>query len=166
VTRPSGTTRTARRLSVGLLAVALGLLSACGDDDDGGDGGSAAETSAAETSSSASETASGAPGGGATQSGSDEQPSGTIEVSSVDFSFELDSEELAAGDYTIELTNNGSATHDLVVERDGEELGGTDQIGPGQSSTVSVTLEPGEYVFFCSVGNHRSMGMDVTVTVT
>ena len=165
MTRPSGTTRTARRVSAVLLAVALGALSACGGDDDDG-GSTAADTSAAETSSSASETASGAPGGGATQSGSEQQPSGTIDVTSVDFSFELDSEEIAAGDYTIELTNNGSATHDLVVERDGEDVGGTDQIGPGESSTVTVSLEPGEYVFYCSVGNHRSMGMEVTVTVT
>jgi plastocyanin len=29
-----------------------------------------------------------------------------------------------------------------------------------------VTLEEGEYVFYCSVGNHRNMGMEVTVQVT
>ena len=39
-------------------------------------------------------------------------------------------------------------------------------IGPGDSTTLTVDLEPGQYVFYCSVGNHRGMGMEVTVTVT
>jgi plastocyanin len=153
----------ARRLRAGLLAAALVTLSACGSDDDGDD--AAAEDTPSVSQSTASETAPGA-GGGATGSSGQEQPAGTIAVTSQDFSFDLPEEEMAAGEYTIELTNGGSATHDLVVERDGEDVGGTEQIGPGESSSVTVTLEPGEYVFYCSVGNHRSMGMEVTVTVT
>jgi uncharacterized cupredoxin-like copper-binding protein len=31
---------------------------------------------------------------------------------------------------------------------------------------VEVSLQPGEYVFYCSIGNHREMGMEVAVTVT
>jgi plastocyanin len=31
---------------------------------------------------------------------------------------------------------------------------------------VSVALAPGEYVFYCSVGNHRAMGMELTVQVS
>ncbi|SEP15510.1 cupredoxin domain-containing protein [Trujillonella endophytica] len=167
MTRPTGSTPRVRRVRAGILAAALGLLAACGGGDDDDDGGSAAsESSTSAASTSASETASGAPGGGATQSGSEEQPAGTLAVTSVDFDFELPSTEIAAGDYTIELTNEGSGTHDLVVERDGADVGGTDTIGPGQTTSLTVTLEPGEYVFYCSVGNHRAMGMEVTVTVT
>jgi plastocyanin len=29
-----------------------------------------------------------------------------------------------------------------------------------------VTLESGDYVFYCSIGNHRSMGMETTVSVS
>ncbi|WP_158548669.1 plastocyanin/azurin family copper-binding protein [Blastococcus sp. TF02A-26] len=159
MTRPTGTTRRARRVGAGLLAAAALVLTACGSDDDGGN--AAADTSSsAPSSSSPSETASGAPGAGATDTVH------TLEVTSVDFDYELPSTDLAAGEYTIELTNDGSATHDLVVERDGEDVAGTEDIGPGQSSAVTVTLEPGEYVFYCSIGNHRGMGMEVTVTVT
>ena len=171
--RPTGSTRTARRLGAGVLAVALGLLTACGDDDDGGgdtaastSSSSEASTSSSEASTSASEPATGGAGGSSTSSAAEEPGGGTLDVSSVDFDYELDSTELTAGEYTINLTNTGSASHDLVVERDGAELGGTEVIGPGESSSVTVTLEPGEYVFFCSVGNHRSMGMEVAVTVT
>ncbi|WP_409332115.1 cupredoxin domain-containing protein [Trujillonella humicola] len=161
---PTGSTRTARRLAAALVAVALGLLSACGGDDDGGDDTAAATTEATtEATPTASETTAGE--GGAT-GGSEQQAGGTLAVTSVDFDYELDSDQLAAGDYTIELTNGGSATHDLVVEQDGAEVARTDTIGPGETDSLDVTLEPGEYVFFCSVGNHRSMGMEVTVTVT
>jgi plastocyanin len=159
VTSPTGTTRRARRAGVGLIAAALVTLSACGSDDDGGGSDDSAATSSS-SSSSAGETTSGAPGAGATDSVQ------TLDVTSVDFDFELDSTDLAAGEYAIELTNGGSATHDLVVERDGEDVAETEDIGPGRSSAVTVTLEPGEYVFYCSIGNHRAMGMEVTVTVT
>jgi plastocyanin len=158
VTRPTGTTRRARSVGAGLIAAALVTLSACGSDD-GGD--TAADSSSSSSSSSSpSETASGAPGAGSTET------TQTLDVSSVDFDFELASTDLAAGEYTIELTNDGSATHDLVVERDGEDVAETEDVGPGQSSSVTVTLDPGEYVFYCSIGNHRAMGMEVTVTVT
>jgi uncharacterized cupredoxin-like copper-binding protein len=53
-----------------------------------------------------------------------------------------------------------------VVERDGEGVAASDAIGPGESTTLAVTLDPGQYVFYCSIGNHRTMGMEITVEVT
>ncbi len=79
---------------------------------------------------------------------------------------ELSEDSFSAGSYTIEVVNEGNATHDLVVERDGADVAATENIAPGQSATLTVTLEAGEYVFYCSVGNHRAMGMEVQVTVT
>jgi plastocyanin len=87
-------------------------------------------------------------------------------VTAVDFSFELDEDSFSPGTYEITLTNGGNATHDLVVERDGANVAQSEQIGPGETSTFEVTLEEGDYVFYCSVGNHRAMGMEVPVTVT
>jgi plastocyanin len=149
----------ARWLSVGLAAVALTVsaLAGCGGDD----GGSAAETSAT-TATSASETP--AP----TTGTSAEAPAETqsITATEADFSISLDQDTLPAGTYDIEVVNDGKATHDLVVERDGADVASSDTIAPGQSTTVSVALEPGEYVFYCSIGNHRAMGMELTVTVT
>jgi plastocyanin len=145
----------AHRLSVGLAALALTVsaLAGCGGDD----GGSAAETSAT-TATSASETPAPTTGTSAeTQS---------ITATEADFSISLDQDTLPAGTYDIEVVNDGNATHDLVVERDGADVASSDTIAPGQSTTVSVALEPGEYVFYCSIGNHRAMGMELTVTVT
>ena len=160
--RPTGSIQLTRRQATALtLTLVLGGLAACGGDD--------GEDTAAGTSSPGGEQTSpseSAAGGGATSSSAEQPAGGTLAVTSVDFDYELDSTDLAAGDYTIELTNGGSATHDLVVEQDGSEIARTETIGPGQTSSLDVTLEPGEYVFYCSVGNHRSMGMEVTVTVT
>ena len=146
-------------------AAVLAIAAAAGEQ---GGGDSDADTDAGGTTTSASSaeetTESSSAAGETSESESSEVQ--TIEVSSVDFSFELDEDTFAPGTYEITLTNEGDATHDLVVERDGEDVGASDQIGPGESSTFEVTLEEGEYVFYCSVGNHRSMGMEVPVQVT
>jgi uncharacterized cupredoxin-like copper-binding protein len=86
-------------------------------------------------------------------------------VTEVGFDIRLESADLPAGNYTITVKNEGDATHDLVVERDGEDVARSDTIGPGDSASFTVALEAGKYVFFCSVGNHRAMGMETDVTV-
>ena len=156
MTRPRPS-RPARGLAV--LAVALAALTACGSDD-GGD--AAAPTSAAAPSSSPQETAPGTDAPAPADAGQGQ----TVTATEGEMYIEVDSDALSAGSYTIEVVNEGSATHDFVVERDGDDVAATDTIAPGASATLEVDLEPGEYVFYCSVGNHRSMGMEVTVTVT
>jgi plastocyanin len=142
-----------------VLAVALAALTACGGDDGGT--GAAATTSAAAPSSaeeSAPESAAGTSAEGA--------ESQTVTATEGEMFIELSEDSFSAGSYTFEVTNTGSATHDFVVERDGNDVAGTDSIAPGDSASVTVDLEPGEYVFYCSIANHRDMGMEVTVTVT
>jgi len=53
--------------------------------------------------------------------------------------------------------------HDFVVD----ELDIRTEVTPGgQSSTVTFTpTEPGEYEFYCSVGNHRAQGMKGTLII-
>jgi plastocyanin len=69
------------------------------------------------------------------------------------------------GPLTIELRNEGSQAHDLRVERDGDDQGGTSVFGPGQTKTTIVRLTPGEYEFLCSVGDHAAQGMKGTLTI-
>ena len=152
-------TRARRAPAAAVLAIAAALLTGCGADEPDADAGATTSSSSAEETSESSSAA-----GETTESESSETQ--TIEVSSVDFSFELAEDSFSAGTYEITLTNEGGATHDLVVERDGEDVAASEQIGPGESSTFEVTLEEGEYVFYCSVGSHRSMGMEVPVEVT
>ena len=45
---------------------------------------------------------------------------------------------------------------------------GSATIAPGESTTLefAVDLPPGEYPYWCAVGNHREMGMEGTMVVT
>jgi plastocyanin len=64
------------------------------------------------------------------------------------------------------LRNNGSLAHDLHVEKDGQDLGGTPIFGPGKTDSGQATLSPGTYQFLCTVGDHADLGMKGTLTVT
>lgn len=150
-------TRAHRAPAAAALSIAA-LLTGCGGADTGATATSATATGA---SSPAATTESSPTTGGSESSGTQ-----TIEVSAADFSFGLAEDTFSAGTYEITLTNQGGATHDLTVERDGQAVASSEQIPPGESSTFEVTLEAGEYVFYCSVGNHRSRGMEVAVQVT
>jgi plastocyanin len=132
-----------RVAAAGGLALALGLLTACGGSSD-------AASPSSSTSSSTSAV-------GQAQ---------TLTVTEVGFDIKLESSDLPAGDYSITVRNEGDATHDLVVEQDGQDIAKSDTLGPGDSATFTVTLQPGQYVFYCSIGNHRAMGMETDVTVS
>jgi plastocyanin len=146
-----------RRRSVTLiLGLSLGLLTACGSSDDGGSADTT--TAAGTTTSSAAETS-------ATDTSA--PASSEITATEADFSITLDSgTDLTAGDYTVNVTNTGQATHNLVIEQDGAEVAKSDTLQPGSAGTMTVTLEPGSYVFYCGIGNHRTMGMEIDVTVS
>jgi plastocyanin len=147
------TAPTTRRIPIVAAAAAL-LLTGCG--------GSGEDTDDAAASSSAPASSSAAPSSSAeAPAESPAEAGGTITVTGVDFEYEMDSTDLAAGDYEIEFVNDGGASHDVRVELDGEDVAMSEVIPPGETSTFTVTLEPGEYVFYCSVGNHRGMGMEV-----
>jgi plastocyanin len=162
---PAPTIRRPWRRSASLLtAVSLVALGACGSDEGGEDAGDATPaTSQAPTTSEASETSQTPSGETETEAETEAQE---VRIAAVDFDYELPTTEFQAGELTIELVNEGGASHNIVVERDGEDVAGTDVIAPGETATLEVTLEPGEYIFYCGVGNHRAMGMEVMVTVT
>lgn len=157
--RTTALTRPAARLGATALLAGLLTLTGCGSSDE--DSSSPAASSSQTSSSSApSSSTGGAPSAPA------ETGTTAATASLVDFGIELSETGMAAGEYEFEVTNDGDASHDLVIERNGEDVAATEALDSGGSETLAVTLEPGEYVFYCSIGNHRSMGMEITVTVT
>ena len=137
---------TARRLARGAAALAIcaAFLTACGGKD-------SADTQASANSGSGSGSSSGGQ---------------ALTATEADFSITLDKDKLTAGTYDITVVNKGHATHDLVVEKDGKDIGQSDTVAPGNSTTLTVTLASGTYVLFCNIGNHRAMGMETTVSVS
>ena len=149
--------RSARGAAAVLLAVGLGLTACGGGDDD--TASESSTSSAADTSSSAAES----PSSSASAPAAEGE---TVTVTAVDFDFQLSEDSYSAGTYTFEVTNTGAMPHNFAVERDGQRVAGTDILQPGASATVEVTLEAGDYFFYCEVGQHRANGMEVPVTVT
>jgi plastocyanin len=64
------------------------------------------------------------------------------------------------------MRNNGSLAHDLHVQKDGQDLGGTPIFSPGKTESGQAKLAPGNYEFICTVGDHAALGMKGTLTVT
>ena len=89
----------------------------------------------------------------------------SVEVSETEFKIALPKSTLAAGSYSFEVTNDGNAPHDLVVEGNGVDEK-TPTIESGDSATLKVDLKPGTYDVYCSIPGHKEAGMDVKLTVS
>ena len=154
-------TRTAHFIGVAVLIAALGLA-ACGDDDDDGSSGGGSEDSSAG--------GGGAYGGGG---GSGEEASGgggsTLRLSADPggaIKFDKSSLTAKAGKVTVVMKNPSSATAPHAVEIEGQGVEKeSDVVQPGGTARVTATLKPGEYEFYCPVGDHAEEGMEGTLTV-
>ncbi|MGW5441611.1 hypothetical protein [Nocardia asteroides] len=89
-----------------------------------------------------------------------------IVVSENEFSINIPNSQLTPGAYTFVVENSGSVPHDLVIEGPGVDSRRTPRIESGGSGELAVTLEPGTYTLWCSVGNHRELGMSTEITVS
>ena len=72
-----------------------------------------------------------------------------------------------AGKVTISFTNMAPEGHNVTLQKgtSGPTIGATPTF-TGATKTLSVTLKPGTYTFFCSVPGHRMGGMQGTLTVS
>jgi len=89
----------------------------------------------------------------------------TVEVVATEFA--LDPADVSvdeAGETTFTVSNEGEFPHALEIEGNGIEEE-TDELAPGESGSVTVELEPGEYELYCPVGDHRDQGMVGTLVV-
>ena len=130
-----------------LLSAGVLLAAGCGDDEEEGGGG-------AESTPTATEESSGGGGGEALTLTAD--PGGNI-------SWEPGELSAAAGTVTIKLVNESSVPHAVEVEGNGVEEE-TETVTGGEVE-LSVDLEPGEYTYYCPVGQHRQNGMEGALTV-
>ncbi len=76
-----------------------------------------------------------------------------------------------AGAVTISMPNTSGVSHNIAVEagshgatRSGSTLAASKFVTKG-SASISVTLKPGAYTFFCQAPGHRAAGMYGTLTV-
>ncbi len=141
------------------LPAALLVLAGCGSSSSGSS--SSASTAAEAPTTSSASTSTAAP---ASQSGGSEKisleanPEGQL-------AYNTKSLSAKAGKVSIDFTNNSPLPHNVTIESSGGKQVGATPTFAGGSKTVSVSLKPGTYKFFCSVPGHRQAGMEGTLTV-
>ena len=134
--------------TLGLLALA-GLLAAAaaacgGGDDDGGDGGDGAETPAATTATATE------PNGDSGGDGS------TLQIITKDTVFDKSELTAKAGVVTFEIDNqDAGVAHNFELfkgsNEDGEMVGSTEIANGPIQQKLTLTLEAGEYFYWCVV---------------
>jgi len=82
-----------------------------------------------------------------------------------DLLFEPEALDAEAGEVVLTYTNPSEVPHNVAIEGDGEELAQSETVTGGDSADATAELEPGEYVFYCSVPGHREAGMEGDLTV-
>ncbi|CAA9306390.1 MAG: hypothetical protein AVDCRST_MAG48-1724, partial [uncultured Friedmanniella sp.] len=117
--RTTALTRPSARMGAAAVLAGLLALTGCGssDEDSSSPAASSSQTSSSSAPSSSSDASPSAPAETGTTSAT---------ASLVDFGIELSETEMAAGEYEFEVTNDGDASHDFVVERDGEDVAATE----------------------------------------
>lgn len=68
------------------------------------------------------------------------------------------------GRVTVDFTNDSDIQHNVTIAQGTKQLGATKTI-VGTKTSLSISLDPGEYVYFCSVPGHRQAGMQGVLTV-
>jgi plastocyanin len=90
-----------------------------------------------------------------------------LQVVSKEYSFALSRTQLKPGRAVIELANFGQDPHDLRLQRAGaRHIAGLGIVAPGARADLSLKLVPGRYLIWCSIANHRALGMRATLVVT
>jgi plastocyanin len=145
-----------------VLALAAGLiaLAGCG-------------SSSSTTSSSASTPASSAPAATTSSSATSSTPAPATSGGALSLAanpegqlkFDTTSLTAKAGKVSVAFTNTSSLEHNLTVASSSGQVVGATPTFSGGSKTVSLTLKPGTYKFYCSVPGHRQAGMEGTLTV-
>jgi uncharacterized cupredoxin-like copper-binding protein len=129
-----------RLLLIGAFAV-VALIAACG--------GNTATTVPA-----ASSAASVAAGGG-------------TPVTVKDFKIEPVDVKVSGTNVSLAVSNQGPTVHNVTIrDASGTVLGATSDLKAGASETLTVQLQPGSYVLFCSLAGHESLGTKAALTVT
>jgi plastocyanin len=141
----------AARPSLAMLTATALALSACG----GGGGGSSTPTSTPKATASPASTPNAAANTGTVLA---------LQADKTQLKFDKSTLSAKAGKVTITMANPSALQHNVAIEGHGVHAAGK-IVSQGGTSTVTATLKPGKYTFYCAVDGHRQAGMEGTLTV-
>ena len=87
-------------------------------------------------------------------------------VQAEEFHLVLSRASVKAGAVEIELQNTGEDPHDLRLRRVGGHHTFTIRVTqPGARRKIAINMRPGRYRLWCSLGDHRALGMQTVLRV-
>lgn len=104
-----------------------------------------------------------APDGGA-ESGAGGATTLPLAADPTQLAFDKTELDAKAGKVTIDFDNPSAIPHNVVIEKDGDELAGFEPITEGEEE-LTADLEAGSYEFVCTVPGHEEAGMVGTLNV-
>jgi uncharacterized cupredoxin-like copper-binding protein len=84
----------------------------------------------------------------------------TVTVKATEFSFRLSKASVPHGKVVFRVANRGKVAHDFSISGKTSSL-----VGPGKSTTLTVTLAAGKLLYVCTVPGHAAAGMKGNLTV-
>lgn len=89
----------------------------------------------------------------------------TVLVMLNDNSIAVREQSIPAGPAVLTIENRGTDVHNLFVEGPGLNAAAGDAIPEGRSANMDITFQAGTYTLYCPVGDHRTNGEQVQVTI-
>ena len=86
----------------------------------------------------------------------------TVQVTMIDYQFQLSQSTIPSGQVTFVIKNAGNDVHNFDIN--GVKSGTI--LSPGQTETWTVGLAPGQYLYTCDVPFHVDRGMTGTIQIT
>jgi plastocyanin len=88
-----------------------------------------------------------------------------IELSPTQLQLQLSRATVAAGATIVEQYNSGSDPHNLILERQGVVAFSFPTLDPGGDQRQTVNLAHGTWTLYCSLLDHKALGMQATLKV-
>jgi uncharacterized cupredoxin-like copper-binding protein len=106
-------------------------------------------------------------------------PSASADYVGTEFQFDPSTASVIAGpEVEINLVNDGAVQHELVILNAGITIGSeaefleslvlgrTEVLDPGDSGSVTVSLQPGTYQIVCMIAGHLDAGMEAQLVAS
>jgi plastocyanin len=150
-----------------MLSLAIGLLAlaGCGSSSSSTSSSASTPTSAAATPTTSSSATSSTPAPAASGTSGGQSSLSLAANPEGQLKYNTTSLTAKAGQVSIAFTNMAPVGHNVTVASSSGAVIGATPTFQGGSKTLSLSLKPGTYKFYCSVPGHRMAGMEGTLTV-
>lgn len=89
-----------------------------------------------------------------------------IQVTGTEFRLNLSKRTVKPGSLRVEFVNFGEDDHDLAITRKGSSYTRTmRELMPNEREVQTFNVRRGKYIFWCTISNHKQLGMRAELKV-